>query len=219
VAELRTEEEQLEAIKRWWKENGTSLIVGAVLAGAGVFGWNAWQDYQANQSAAASASYQELLDLSSREQLDDGARSRASTLVDDLAENHGGSLYADLAQLLDAGLQVKAGELGAAREALETVIEGSDDGYLVGLARLRLARLQSAEGNHDTALATLDGDLPEALAAQRANVRGDVLIASGQSDAARDAWQQARSLAEELQQPLYGVELKLDDLGAQEATL
>ena len=43
MAELRSEEEQLEVVKRWWKENGTSLIAGAVLAAAGVFGWNAWQ--------------------------------------------------------------------------------------------------------------------------------------------------------------------------------
>ena len=42
MAELRTEEEQLEAIKRWWKENGTSLIAGVAIAAAGVFGWNAW---------------------------------------------------------------------------------------------------------------------------------------------------------------------------------
>ncbi len=41
MAELRTEEEQIEAIKRWWKENGVSLLIGAAIAAAGVFAWKA----------------------------------------------------------------------------------------------------------------------------------------------------------------------------------
>lgn len=219
MAELRTEEEQLEAIKRWWKENGTSLLAGAVLAAAGVFGWNAWQDYQQGQAVAASSSYQQLLDLASRDSLDDGALAQAQGLVDTLQEDHDGTLYSELALLLEARLEVDAGDVEGARESLETLIEGSDDGYLTGLARLRLARLQSAEGNHETALATLDGDIPEALAAQRDNVRGDIYHATGQRDQALEAWQSAQSLAEESGQPLYGISLKLDDLGDQEATL
>ena len=63
MAELRSEEEQLEVVKRWWKENGTSLIAGAVLAAAGVFGWNAWQNYQEGKSEAASARYQQLINM------------------------------------------------------------------------------------------------------------------------------------------------------------
>ncbi|MEE3215917.1 MAG: tetratricopeptide repeat protein, partial [Pseudomonadota bacterium] len=152
MAELRTEEEQLEAIKRWWKENGTSLIAGAVLAAAGVFGWNAWQDYQEGQSVAASSSYQQLLDLASRDELSDNALTQAESLVASLREDHGDTLYSELALLMEARLEVAGGDLEAAREALESLIESSDDGYLVGIARLRLARLQSAEGQHDTAL-------------------------------------------------------------------
>ena len=219
MAELRTEEEQLEAIKRWWKENGTSLIAGAVLAAAGVFGWNAWQDYQEGQSVAASSSYQQLLDLASRDELSDNALTQAESLVASLREDHGDTLYSELALLMEARLEVDGGNLEAAREALESLIESSDDGYLVGIARLRLARLQSAEGQHDTALATLDGDIPAALAAQRDNIRGDIYHATGQRDQAAKAWQSAQTLADENGQPLYGISLKLDDLGDQEASL
>ena len=42
MAELRTEEEQVEALKSWWKENGKSLIMGVVIAVAAVFGWRGW---------------------------------------------------------------------------------------------------------------------------------------------------------------------------------
>ncbi|QFU02987.1 hypothetical protein FIU83_15175 [Halomonas sp. THAF5a] len=218
MAELRTEEEQLEAIKRWWKENGTSLIAGAAIAAAGVFGWNAWQDYQASQGEAASLRYQQLVDLTGRDDLGDDARRRAEELVTEITDEHGTTLYADLARLLDARLAVEADDRARARAALAAVIEQSERGYLEGLARLRLARLQLVEGEAETALTTLEG-IPEALAAQRAEVVGDAHHALGRVDQARQAWQEALSLAEQHDQPLYGVQLKLDDLGTEEAIL
>jgi len=218
VAELKTEEEQLEAIKRWWKENGTSLIAGVVIAAAGVFGWNAWQDYQAGQAEAASMRYQQLLDLSGQEDLDEPTRQRANALVDEITDEHGDTLYAELAQLLDARLAIDAGDRDGARAALEALIEGSQRDYLSGLARLRLARLQLAEGRPAAALSTLEG-VPETLAAQRADAQGDAQHALGHEERARDAWRKALSLADDRGQPLYGVQLKLDDLGNEEATL
>ncbi|QEM83199.1 YfgM family protein [Halomonas binhaiensis] len=219
MADLRSEEEQLDAIKRWWKENGTALIVGAALAAAGVFGWKYWQDYQHNQAVAASVTYQQLLDLASRNQLDDSARAQAKQLSEQLGNEHGDSLYTDLGLLLNARVQVDAGEFEAAKSSLETLINDDNDAYIVGIARLRLARLQSAQGENDAALATLDGDIPDTLAAQRANIRGDVYYANGQQDLAGEAWNEAQNLSEQSGQPLYGIALKLDNLGDKEVTL
>ncbi|XKE45999.1 tetratricopeptide repeat protein [Halomonas organivorans] len=218
MAEMRTEEEQLEALKRWWKENGTSLIAGAAIAAAGVFGWKAWQDYQAGQAEAASQRYQQLLTLSGQDALDEAARRQAETLVTPLTEDHGGSLYADLALLLDARLAVQAGDTAAARAALERLIGDGERPYLQGLARLRLARLQLAGEDAEAALATLAGEMPAPLAAQRADIRGDAHLALGDPEAARAAWQEALRLSEASDQPLYGVQLKLDDLGVEEAS-
>ncbi|MDT8895416.1 tetratricopeptide repeat protein [Halomonas sp. I1] len=218
MAELRTEEEQLEAIKRWWKENGISLLAGAAIAAAGVFGWKAWQDYQAGQAEAASQRYQQLLTLSSQDQLDDAARGRAEELVATLTEEHGDSLYADMALLLSARLSVEGGDQAAAREALEGLVADSEHAYLTGLARLRLARLQVAADEADAALETLDGAIPATLSAQQADIRGDAHFALGRTDQARDAWREALRLAEDGERPLYGVQLKLDNLGVQETT-
>ncbi|MES3676683.1 YfgM family protein [Halomonas elongata] len=218
MAELRTEEEQLEAIKRWWKENGVSLLIGAAIAAAGVFGWKTWQDYQAGQAEAASQRYQQLLTLSSQEQLDDAARERAEEMATTLVEEHGGTLYADMAQLLSARLSVEGGDQAAARETLEALIANSEHDYLSGLARLRLARLQVAADEAEAALKTLDGAIPAPLAAQQADIRGDAHFALEQTDQARDAWREALRLAENGERPLYGVQLKLDNLGVQETT-
>lgn len=214
MAELRTEEEQLDAIKRWWKENGTSLIAGIAIAIAGVVGWNAWQSYQDNQAQAASMRYQQLVNLA-----DGGEVDEARSLAAEITDEHGSTLYADLARLIDAGLAVDAGELDEARDILDGVIAASNREYVQGLARLRLARLQVATDDAEAALDTLARDVPAALTAQQADVRGDALRALGRDDEARQAWQEALAVAEQRNQPIYGVQLKLDDLGAEEAML
>lgn len=219
MAELRTEEEQVEALKRWWKENGLSLAAGVALAVAGVVGWNAWQDYQENQAAAASMRYQELIGLTGGGDLEIANPEEGRALAAEIIEEHGKTLYADLARLIDARLAVAEDDLAGARESLETLIEQTDAGYVAGLARLRLARLQVADDEAEAALATLESGVPEALDAQRAEVRGDALHALGRDADAGKAWQEALALAEANDQPLYGVQLKLDNLGLEQQGL
>lgn len=214
MAELRTDEEQLDVIKRWWKENGTALIAGVAIAVAGLVGWNFWQNHQASQSEAASMRYEHLISLTDQGNIDE-----ARSLVAEIADNHGGTLYADLALLIDARLAVDAGELREAHQTLDDLIASSDNHYLQGLARLRLARVQLAEGDAQAALDTLAQDMPEALAAQHADIRGDALHVLERRDEARQAWQEALAIAEQHDQPIYGVQLKLDDLGLEETPL
>ncbi|GGX94184.1 UPF0070 protein [Litchfieldella qijiaojingensis] len=219
MAELRTEEEQLEAIKRWWKENGMSLIAGVVIAAAGVLGWNAWKDYQANQAEAASMRYQQLLNIVSQNELEADELAQAQELIGAIIDDHGKTLYADLAGLVEARLAVADNDLTSAKTALGDVIKSTSREYIRSLARLRLARLQLATGDPEAALATLDENIASSLAAQRADVLGDVYLALDRDEDARKSYQQAMTLAEELGQPLYGIQLKLDNLGTQEATL
>ncbi|MGP9664936.1 YfgM family protein [Halomonas sp. AOP22-C1-8] len=214
----RSEEEQLDIVKRWWKENGTSLIAGAALAAAGVFGWNAWQNYQQGQSEAASVRYQQLVNVATANELDEQQTASARELISELTDDYGKTLYAELALLMDARLAVQQGDIDAAKISLEQVADNSSRRYVQSLAWLRLARIEVANGNPEAALALLDEPISEALAAQQANVRGDAYAALGQTDQARSAWQNALELAESLDQTLYGVPFKLDDLGAEEAT-
>ena len=218
MVELRSEEEQLDAVKRWWKDNGMSLIAGAVLAAAGVFGWNAWQNYQQGQSEAASMRYQQLVNMTASSELNEDQLASAREMVAELTDAHGKALYAELALLLDARLAVQAGDLEGAKASLESVASDSSRRYVQSLAWLRLARVELANGNPDQALALLDQPISDALAAQRADVRGDVFAAKGDTSAARDAWETAVEVAQTQDQPLYGLQLKLDDLGAEEAT-
>ena len=43
MADYETEEEQIEALKDWWRENGNSLLIGVAVALVAVFGFRGWQ--------------------------------------------------------------------------------------------------------------------------------------------------------------------------------
>ncbi len=56
----RTEEEQVEALKAWWDENGRSIVVAIVIALAAGFGWQGWKSQQEGQAEAASDMTQDM---------------------------------------------------------------------------------------------------------------------------------------------------------------
>ena len=64
----RTEEEQVEALRRWWDENGRSTLVTIVLVLAATFGWQGWQRYDAQRMDSASDLYQQMLEAAAMAQ-------------------------------------------------------------------------------------------------------------------------------------------------------
>ena len=45
-----TEEEQLENLKRWWKDYGKLIIAAVVICVAGYFAVTGWQDHKRQQA-------------------------------------------------------------------------------------------------------------------------------------------------------------------------
>jgi len=52
VAEERTEEELIEALKIWWQENSFKVIAAIVLVVGGYFAWQSWQQNLTVESQA-----------------------------------------------------------------------------------------------------------------------------------------------------------------------
>jgi len=76
------------------------------------------------------------------------------------------------------------------------VAEHSKDQDLAQVARLRLARVQIAQGRPDSALATLNGPQAGAFAARNHEVRGDAYYAKGDKSAALSEYRSAQVAAE-----------------------
>jgi len=210
MSTYQTDEEQVEAIKRWWKENGKSVIGGIVLGFAVIGGWQGWQGYQRNQGEAASMIFDTM-----RQAIRAGQQDQAINDGKRLIGGFGGTAYASFAALELARLSYGRGEKAAARNHLQWVTESAPDVSLKELARLRLGRLLLDMNELDALKKLLNEPVAQAFAGEFAVLRGDLEHARGDADAARLAYQDAL---------LKGVEdegllrMKLVDVGGQVPT-
>jgi predicted negative regulator of RcsB-dependent stress response len=202
------EQEQVDAVKAWWKENGrwftTALIV--VLAGfVAVRGWQAWQGKQAQQAATLYASVIQQLGSHDAKRIGDAAQA----VVDKL----GSTAYAPRAQLLAAQASIEAGDGAKAKTQLQWVIDHASADGLQNVARLKLASLLLDEKKYGDALGQLDAKHPQSFNGLYDDLKGDVLLAQGKKDEARAAYQRAFDEIEEKNGYRKLVQMKLDALG------
>jgi len=200
-----TDEEKVEAIKTWWKENGLSVIAGAVIGLGVIYGWRYWVGYQADQAAMASNAFEVLLN-ETRAGTAETVAKQAQTLHDD----YGSTPYAALGSLVSAKTLYEDGKTDEAIAALESVIDDAPDPAIARIAALRLARIQVAENKLDAAEKIIDKyDDSPAFAGDFAAVRGDLALARGDTAKARAAYEEAIDKGTGLSQL---VRLKLDNL-------
>lgn len=199
-----TEEQQLDALKRWWKEYGKAIILGSVIGLGGLFGWRYYQSHQLETRAAGAEAFEQI-----SQRLASEGSAAFETTVAFVRDNQGNS-YGGLAALLLAAQAVEAGNLELAREQLELALAGTEDAALANTVRLRLARVLLAQEQLNAAQERLNQVEGEAFAALRSEVQGDLYLARGQLDAAREAYGAARDAGGLNGNP--GLQLKLNHL-------
>ncbi len=186
------EEAQVEALKRWWKANGSSIIAGVALGLAGIFGWNTWQNHQQTQARQSSELYSQLLNAVEQQQYE-----LAEGIAQRLTGEYGKTAYADFARLFQAKVAVERGKLEDAKKVLGMLLTSSKDPNFRHIARLRQARVFLAMGNPDDGLKVLNsseaGD-PGKFAGQYEEVKGDLYFALGKLSKAREAYRKAIDL-------------------------
>ena len=203
------EQEQLDALKAFWKQYGNLITWVLVLALGAYAAWTGWQWYQRDQATKAGAIYDEL-DRSASS----GDAERVKRIFGDLKERYPRTAQAAHGGLLAASVLHDKGQADDARAALGWVVEQGSDAALQQIARLRLAALLLQAGQHDAALAQLDGVDDAAFAALAADRRGDVLSAMGRHADAVAAYERAYKTMDEQAEYRRLVEAKLTALGA-----
>ncbi|HEX9194092.1 MAG TPA: tetratricopeptide repeat protein [Burkholderiales bacterium] len=180
------EQEQLAALKAWWKDHGNGVIAVVTLVLAAVAAWNGWNWYQRTRAAQAGALY-DTLQKAARGNDVKAARDAAGSIL----ENYPRTIYAPLAALISAKIQFQAGDLKTARAQLEWVVDHASSDEIRSIARLRLANVLLDDNAPEAALKVLEAKPESSFEALYASQRGDVLAAQKKVAEARAAYRTA----------------------------
>ena len=182
-----SEKEQVEALRNWWKDNGSSVVTGVLLGLALLLGGKAWFSYQQNQALSASNIYAQMMAASGA-----NAPDKVQAAANELISNYSGSGYAPLAALLLASQAVGSGELPAAQAQLQWALEHTKSAQVAHTARTRLIRVMIAQQHYadaDKLIAAVQD--AGSYAYLYSELKGDLAQAQGQRSAAAAAYKLA----------------------------
>ena len=182
-----SEKEQIEALKKWWKDNGSSIITGLLLGVSILLGGKAWFSYQETQALSASNIYAQMMAASDRNEVET-VRKQASELI----TNYTGSAYAPLAALLLAKLAVQDDELAAAQAQLQWALDHAASEEVKHVARMRLVRVLTDQQQYDSAAQLLSAVTdPGAYRYLYTELEGDLAMAQEKPEQAAKSYKQA----------------------------
>jgi predicted negative regulator of RcsB-dependent stress response len=207
--EYLTDDEQLDAVKRWVAEYAPVLIVGALLGVGGYFGYQYYETYRNTQGLKAAAQFALMTAAMQSQDL-----TKPRQIAEGLIKDFPSSPYADHARLAIARMDVEDRQDDKAAAALTEVMNNSKDAELKQIARLRLARVLIDEGKPDESLKTLAEGTPGSFAGRYHEVRGDALYAKKEFAAAITEYKSALAAGEASGVDSALLELKLADLGS-----
>ncbi len=202
------EQEQLDQLKHFWSKYGNLITWVLIVVMAGLASWNGWQYWQRKMAVEAAALYDELDMAAQTKDLE-----KLGRVWTDMQQRAGNTVQAQQGALLVAKLQYEGGQAAPAREALQWVVNGAKNDGLVAVARLRLAALEFQDKKHEAALKWLDATFPGEFQPLADDRRGDVLLAKGDSEGARQAYRQSYAGLKETDDFRRIVEAKLNALG------
>ncbi|WP_372880164.1 tetratricopeptide repeat protein [Psychromonas sp.] len=208
-----TEEQQVDAIKQWWKENGNTLIIAAVVGLAGLWGWRFYNESVISSQEEASQAYTDT--LVKVEQL--GGEAGLAELQTFVANNQDNN-YGVLAALLLAKEAVEQKDFALAKAQFVQLQTQNEYAPLNALINLRLARVEAELGEYSQALQTLALITDESFLAKANQVKGSIYLKQGELEKARSAFQDAVNATQGNIDPV--LQLQFDDLaGVGEAVM
>ncbi len=208
--DFETEEQQVEAIKEWWRQNGSSVLLGLGIGVAIIVSWNAWNSHTESIALAASDRYEQVV-----EAMEAGDTAKVAKNAKDLRGDYSDSSFAALASLVDAKMQVEDNDLSTASSTLQWVIDNCRIDEIQTVARIRKARILLDLGKTDEALSILPDVASQGFVALVEEVRGDIFLNKNEIDKARAAYLAAQT-GSGANSSLLG--MKLDDIGLPKTT-
>ena len=210
-----SDEEQLEEMKNWWEENGTSLVITVVVTVGAVLGYRGWEENVIQTGEAASAVYEDLVIATDNTAIyasDEAIRTTAVSLAETLKADHGDTTYAVFAAMRLAKVSVAKNELDMALEELSWALDNVSESHLETTIRVRLSRVHMGLEDPASAMILLVNHQPASgQVASFEEAKGDIFHSLGDLEQAREAYQKAlKNMSDKIRNPI--LELKLADL-------
>lgn len=202
----KTEEEQIDDLKRWIKSYGPPIIMGILLAIALIYGWRYWHSYQHNRAVKASVLYQQAVDAYQTKHTDLLAKSVAT-----LQKKHSKSPYASYAVFLQVKVAADQQDYSAAETELNWVIKHSHDKNIKAIAQLRLGSIQTANHQEKAAIKTLESIKNPAFKGLAHIKIADAYLALGDTAHARINYETASQLLPDAGNTMPTLAVKLDN--------
>jgi predicted negative regulator of RcsB-dependent stress response len=203
------EQEQLDTLKAWWKDNANKVLGAVLIVVIALGGWRGWQYYQNKQSAEAATLYEQFV-----KQFDSGDAKRINDAAAAVMDKYASTAYAPRAALLAAQINENAKDMARAKTQLQWTLDHAGEASLKDVARLRLAALLLDEKKYDDAMKLLNAAHPDSFNGLYADLKGDVLSAQGKTDEARTAYKLAYEKTDAKSTYRNLIQMKLDALGA-----
>jgi predicted negative regulator of RcsB-dependent stress response len=188
--EYETEEQQVEALKNWWKENGTSLIVGLFVGVSALFGWRYYVEQNNVHLVQASDLYMQVMQSAALKTVDD----KTIDLHNQLINEYSDTPYASLASLVLAKSEYEKDNVEAAVAQLELALKHANDDITKQIANLRLASVFIEQKKYEAASTQLNMSHDPTYDAQYEELKGDLFLAKGDTAQARIAYDKAINL-------------------------
>lgn len=204
-----TEEEQLEAIKRWWKKYSNIITLALSIVLLVIAGMRYWNWHQEKVQAQASIAYEQMMLAYANKQ-----NERSQSYANQLVNEYGNTSYADAARMLLAKQLTEANQYKKARSHLEIVAHKGKMPAFQQVARTRLARLLMVDKQYSKALEELEKVNDSAYLAMVNELKGDIYTAMGEPEKAFNYYTHAMNEAKEQKMGNLFLEMKANELAA-----
>jgi len=199
-----SDQEQIEMLKRWWKEYGVAIISGVVLFLIANYAIHYWHNYKSKQVEMASLTYSQFLSLDTSNRKDE-----ANVLASGLERDYKHTPYASLAAFFEAKDAVHDAHFDIAEQKFNWIISNASDKVFRDLARVRLARVLLEEKKPEQALIALNKIESGTFKAEALEIRGDVLVSLGKRSEADAVYKEAiaENITDNIESPLLKMKI------------
>lgn len=203
-----TEEQQLEALKKWWAKYGNMVLTLVLVVAISVSGYRYWQHHRQVIAETASMQFDHMM-KAVKEKDQATAIAKAERLMNEFEKTP----YASLGALMLAKEAVEANDYLKATAHLNWVLEHASVNDFKLIARTRLARILMSEHKFDEALSVLNIQNTNGYETLIQELKGDIYLAQNKLDEAKQALTKAWQTAPETAKSRLVLRMKLEDLG------